>query len=129
LEGSTPSPSAVGTVCPDRTRLGRQSGRPSKLRTWNAVGSSPTWATDVRVELPGVLATFSRWRSRVQIPPRILQRHPRSVPEARDSPKIEDRVRFLAGILPTIPVQLERSSACLKRRRNWFDSSRRNWQP
>src|SRR5262249_1587411 len=26
----------------------------------------------VLVELPGVLATFSAWRSRVQIPPRIL---------------------------------------------------------
>jgi hypothetical protein len=73
-----------------------------------------------------VLATLSRWRSRVQIPPRILtdapvvkrrschpakvevlvqlqagvlEEHPRSVPAARDSPKIEDQVRFLAGIV------------------------------
>jgi hypothetical protein len=47
-------------------------GRPLRLRTRDAVGSSPTWATEMQlvlVEQPGVLATLSRWRSRVQIPP------------------------------------------------------------
>src|SRR5438093_13388628 len=94
LEGSTPSPSAVGTHGPDLTWLGRQSGRPPRPRTWDAVGSSPTWATDVRVELLGVLATLSRWRSRVQIPPRILQIRPtRTSPECAGSTRFSEHPR------------------------------------
>ena len=40
------------------------------------MGSTPTWATvtNVLVEQPGVLATLSRWRTRVQIPPGTLTR-------------------------------------------------------
>ena len=40
------------------------------------MGSTPTWATvtPVLVEQPGVLATLSRWRSRVRVPPGTLER-------------------------------------------------------
>ena len=40
------------------------------------MGSTPTWATGrtVLVEQSGVLATLSRWRTRVQIPPGMLDR-------------------------------------------------------
>ena len=51
-------------------------GRPLRLRTRDAVGSSPTWATEkkfVLVDQPGVLACLSRRRSWVQIPSGTLK--------------------------------------------------------
>lgn len=71
--GSTPAGHSVRSLTTwhaSRTRPGRQSGRPLSLRTRDAVGSNPTWATET---CPGGPA---EWSSRSQCEDRGFESHP-----------------------------------------------------
>jgi hypothetical protein len=73
---------------------GRLTGRTSGSEPAD-VGSTPAPGASVLVEQPGVLATLSRWRSRVRIPPGTLAGTVRK-PAKRPSSNLGDRlwVRF-----------------------------------